>query len=437
MPSSRKRARYNPRHDHRSKGHASAHADEHVPMEIPEHPLIARGDPELIETPQALESFLSHVRAEGVFTYDSEFIGELTYHPRLCLIQVATSSRIGLIDALAGFDINPFWELIADPSLLKVVHAGEQDIEPVHRLIGRPAANIFDTQIAAGFIGLSCPAGLSKLVREMVGVQLGKGCTFTHWDQRPLSPVQLRYAADDVRYLPAVYDVIGRRLDELGHRAWAMEESATLCDPARYLLNPEKDYLRVRGSSSLTARGAAVLRELYLWREDAAIRTDAPPRSYLKDEILLDLARKPIREIRDLDAVKGLPRPVELAEGSNILAATQRAVQMPPADWPAVTMGDEQVSERFAADAMWSLIQAWCYGQSVDPSLVASRQEMGRWLRLVQHNGQEIPPAAFLHGWRAELVGNRLVEMIQGRGSLHLDCPNGVVRSRDANAPEC
>ena len=378
MSSGSERARRNPRQDHRSKSHASAHADEQAPMEIPDHPLIPRGHPELIADAGALENLLAHVRAEGVFAYDSEFIGELSYHPRLCLVQVSTKSRIGLIDALAGLDLNPFWELVADPSVLKIVHAGEQDIEPVHRLIARPAANIFDTQIAAGFIGLSYPAGLSKLVKELAGVQLGKGCTFTHWDQRPLTPVQLRYAADDVRYLPAVYDAIGRRLDALRHRAWAMEESAALCDPALYVLNPETDYLRVRGASSLPARGAAVLRELYQWREEAALRGDAPPRSFLKDDILLDLARKPIRKVEDLDAVKGLPRPVEVAEGENILAVTQRALKMPPNLWPAVTMGDEHVGERFAADAMWSMVQAWCYGQSVDPSLVASRQEIGR-----------------------------------------------------------
>ncbi|MGA2498044.1 MAG: ribonuclease D, partial [Tepidisphaeraceae bacterium] len=150
--------------------HASAHADEQAPIEIPNHPLIPRGEPELITAAGPLQDLLSHVRAQGVFAYDSEFIGELSYHPRLCLVQVATKSRIGLIDALAGLDLKPFWELVADPSVLKLVHAGEQDIEPVHRLIGRPAANIFDTQIAAGFIGLSYPAGLSKLVRELAGV---------------------------------------------------------------------------------------------------------------------------------------------------------------------------------------------------------------------------------------------------------------------------
>ncbi len=264
---------------------------------------------------------------------------------------------------------------------------------------------------------------------ELIGVRLGKGCTFTNWDHRPLSPVQLRYAADDVRYLPAIHDTMVRRLEELGHSAWAMEASAALCDPGRYLLNPDVDYLRVRGAASLPARGAAVLRELFLWRDEAARRADAPPRSFLKDDILLDLARKPIRSVEDLDAVKHLPRPVELAEGQNILAATQRALRQPAADWPEVTMGDENVSERFAADALWSLVQAWCYGQFVDPSLVASRQEIGRWLRQIRDNGEDVPPAGFLQGWRGELVGRRLVEMIRGNGSVSLACQQGVLRS--------
>src|SRR5205807_3154168 len=113
------------------------------------------------------------------------------------------------------------------------VHAGEQDIEPVIRHLDRPAANIFDTQIGGGFIGLPYPMSLSKLVAEMTGARLGKGLTFSHWDQRPLSAVQLRYAADDVRYLPAVRAEIGKRLDKLGHAAWAAEECATLCQTSQ------------------------------------------------------------------------------------------------------------------------------------------------------------------------------------------------------------
>src|SRR5207248_4667693 len=190
------RRKRNPRHDYRARSHESAHAqDEGKPATIPELPLVARNQPALVSTESEVGELIDHLRAEGRFAYDSEFIGELTYHPKICVIQVATASRVALIDALAGLDLKPFWELIADPSLEKIVHAGQQDLEPVFRFLNRPPANIFDTQLAAGFVGLSYPAGLSKLVRELLGVHLGKGFTFTHWDHRPLTNEQLRYAA--------------------------------------------------------------------------------------------------------------------------------------------------------------------------------------------------------------------------------------------------
>src|SRR5215208_4533943 len=316
------RRKRNPRHDYRARSHESAHAlDQGKPAVIPDLPLVPKNQPGLLSTASEVEELIAHLRAEGRFAYDSEFIGELTYHPKICVIQVATASRVALIDALAETDLKPFWELIADPSLEKIVHAGQQDLEPVFRFLDRPPANIFDTQLAAGFVGLSYPAGLSKLVRELLGVHLGKGFTFTHWDHRPLTSVQLRYAADDVRYLPGLHAAIVAKLNELGHLKWAKEESAARCDESLYRADPAMDYTRIRGSNVLSSSGQAVLRELYIWRETAAKRHDTPPRSYLRDDILMELARKPVSEVAGLAKVRGLPRPVENEEGEAMVEA--------------------------------------------------------------------------------------------------------------------
>ena len=287
------RAARPPRYQHRARSHAEAHSDS-SPIEQTrhtEHALACPDRPQLITRADELDELLQSLRKAGSFAYDSEFIGELTYLPKLCLVQAASTTRIALIDPLADLDIRPFWELVADPSVEKIVHAGQQDVEPVFRALGRPPANLFDTQIAAGFVGVGYPLSLTKLVYEIVGAKLGKGLTFSHWDRRPLTDHQLRYAADDVRYLPAVRHEIGKRLNGPEQTRWATEESASLAEQALYVFDPETQWLKIRGAGTLAPRNQALLKELTLWRDEAAKAEDVPPRSLLKDEILIDLAR--------------------------------------------------------------------------------------------------------------------------------------------------
>ena len=423
--------RKHPRHNFRARSHADAHADhagKPAPT-IPQHPLIPRNQPALLTTQDALAELIDHCRAAKVFAYDSEFIGELSYFPKLCLIQVATAQRVALIDPLADLDLADFWKLIADPTVEKIVHAGEQDLEPVHRHVGLAAANVFDTQVAAGFCGFAYPAGLSKLVRELIGVSLGKGFTFTHWDQRPLTPVQIRYAADDVRYLPALRDAIGQCLDRGGRAPWVKEECANLCDPSIHHLDPAKDFLRIRGVGALSPRNAAVLRELFIWREDAARRHDSPPRSFVKDEILLDIAKRPVNDVASLDRVKGLPRPVEEEEGQNIVAAVAKGLSTPESDWPIIASTEETPRERFVSDSLWATVQAWCHGHGIDPALVTSRNEITRFHRERGERSQSNKPSKLLTGWRAQLLTPVLNHFLSGSTPLRMTWDGNDLRA--------
>ena len=349
------------RSQHRSRSHDSAHAEgtptpveNSVPATLQR---VFRGSPIMVETDEQLLHLITELRGDGSFSYDSEFIGEMSYHPQLCLIQVASVNRVALIDPLAQLDLMPFWELLADHSVEKIVHAGEQDIEPVVRHLHRPAANVFDTQIGAGFIGLPYPMSLSKIVAELTGAKLGKGLTFSHWDQRPLSEMQLRYAADDVRYLPAAASELIRRLDALGHTAWAKEECVAVCEPDLYGFDPQTQFLRVRGATSLQPRNLAILRELTIWRDGAARTHDVPPRSFLKDEVLIDLSRNPVKSLEKLGKIRGLPRPVEHEYGQQILDATDRAMSLPPIHLPSTRESEMSPVERFRADAIFAAAQ--------------------------------------------------------------------------------
>lgn len=416
------------RGDHRARSHENAHGDApRAPENTLDLPLVPKGPAPLLTTDAELAELIVHLRAAGRFAYDSEFIGELTYYPKLCVIQVASAERVALIDPLADVDLTPFWELLCDPGVEKVVHAGDQDIEPVVRHLGRSPANFFDTQIAAGFVGLPYPVSLSKLVGELIGAKLGKGLTFTHWDQRPLSPMQLRYAADDVRYLPAVRAELGRRLDATGHAAWARQECEALCEPSQYLFDPETQYLRVKGAGSLQPRNLAVLRELTVWRDAAAREADLPPRAFLKDEILIDLSRNPAKGVDKLDRVRGLPRPVERDHGATIVAATQRAWSAPAASLPAQRDTEQTPTDRFRSDALWAAAQAICAGNQVDSAVVTTRQEMSDFYRAVAA-GADVSHLRVMKGWRREALGEPLLKLVNERTEMTLRWAEGSLK---------
>lgn len=421
-----KRAHYS-RSAHRSRHHESAHQDESTPAaKIPQHPLIPRNAAELVSTPDALAALIDELRASGQFAYDSEFIGELTYHPKLCLLQVASAKRVSLIDPLADLDLSAFWELLCDPSVEKIVHAGAQDVEPVVRHIGKEPANLFDTQIAAGMARYAYPIALAKLVMEITGAKLGKGLTFTHWDQRPLSAMQLRYAADDVRYLPAVRAAIGNRLEKLGHVDWAKQECAAMCNASQYVFDPQTAYLRVRGASSLPPQGLAVLRELTIWRDQAARQEDVPPRAMLKDEILMALSRNPVRSIDKLSRVRGLPRPIESAHGQQIVDATLHAMALPRTQMPEPRAHEPSPTERFCAESLWAAAQAICASQGVDPALATTHTEIADLFRRLTAN-QPTDDLRLFKTWRAEALGKPLLELIREGKSFEFTWRDGCL----------
>jgi ribonuclease D len=403
---------------HRGRSHDSAHAESNEPGAATSHPLVPTGAPALIETQDQLLALLDTLRQAEVFAYDSEFIGELTYVPKLCLVQVCWADGVALIDPLAdGVDVAPFWELLCDPGVTKVVHAGEQDVEPVARLLGKPAAGIFDTQIAAGLVGLPYPVSLAKLVGELTGAKLGKSLTFSHWDQRPLSTMQLRYAADDVRYLLAVYDELKRRAAALGHLEWALAESEAMCQVSEFGFDPDTAYLRVRGATSLPPRNLGVLRDLTVWRDRCARHHDLPARAFLKDEILIDLSRQPVKSTDHLARVKGLPRPVEHEYGTQIVEVTTAALATPEAALPRPSDYEPLPSARFRGDAFWAAAQCLATGASIDPALLTSRQEIGELHRRLDA-GDAIDDMRITTGWRHDALGGPLVDLYRGQRTL-------------------
>ncbi len=420
MPS----GKYDYRAKHRARAHEAAHAEAEPAheMRIPDHVPAYAGKADLIETDEALAGLLADLRAAGSFAYDSEFIGESSYHPRLCLLQVATTTRVSLIDPLAKVDLTPFWNLLSDASVEKIVHAGAQDVEPVARLTGQPVRNALDTQIAAGFCAMAYPTSLAKLVLELTGIALQKGLTFTFWEQRPLSNKQMRYAADDVRYLPAAMIELKKRLDKTGHINWVRAECDLLCNPANYGFNPDTAIEKVRGAGSLDARQLNVLKELVLWRDAAARAADLPARSYLRDDVLVELCRSFPKKPEQLNRVRGLPNPVIAEHGEAILGLVATGIAAPTEGVDLLRGVEPTPSERFTADAMWAAAQAICISQSIDPAVVTSRQEIGHFHRHLI-DGTDPSELRLAQSWRREALCDRLIDIYRNKTPVNLTIP--------------
>ncbi len=368
-----------------------------------------------IDTPQALTELCRHLRGSGWLALDTEFIREKSYYPRLCLLQVANEERVACIDPLALPDLDEFFSIIHDPTIVKVFHAGRQDLEIFYYLHGKLPQPLFDTQIAAALLGYGDQIGYGALVKAMLGVELPKAHSRTDWSLRPLEPEQLRYAADDVRYLRELYRKQRQRLGELGRLEWLTDDFAFLVDPRTYENRPEEAWSRVRGHHHLKGVQLAVLQALAGWREEEARKMDKPRKWLLRDDVLLELARRQPASHQALGRVRGVEAGFVRHHGSEILALIRAARALPAERWPRpsrkMQLSPEQES---IVDAMMALVRLVANDNRISPASLTTRKELEKLVS----GEQEMP---IMKGWRRELCGKRLQEFLEGRIGLQVD----------------
>ena len=288
----------------------------------------------VVTDPAEFRDLVAAMRTSGKVGFDTEFVGERTYFPRLCLIQLGTETMSVAVDPLAVGDLSPLDDLLFDASVLKLVHAGWQDLKIIHQRTGRVPAPVFDTQIAAALLGLPAQAAYASVVHEFLGAEVKKGHSYSDWAARPLSPSQLAYALDDVRYLPALHDRMVERLGREGRLSWIEPEIAALSSPASYETDPRLEYRRVKGWAALDRRRLAVLRALIAWREGEARQRDVPRRRVLADESALAIARgKPANE-EALRRVRGLEWKSGGGSSTAVLAMVRDALALPEDQLP-------------------------------------------------------------------------------------------------------
>lgn len=393
---------------HRKRQDQESHRDQTPPPTPLDHPLVPKGAPIYVSTNEQLAQVLGTVREAGIFAFDTEFIGETHFHSRLCLVQISTPEAIWLIDPLdenggddGHVDLLPFWELVADPSVEKILHAAMQDLEPVIRLTGKPPGNVFDTQVAAAFVGLPYPAALGRLVETLAGIELDPGAKFSQWDRRPLTPMQQHYAANDVRYLHLLRHEINQRLVDQGRQAWSDEERALFEKPELYRFDPQTQKLKGVPASKMTRRQRHVLKHLVDWRAMAAIEQDVPTRVLLPDMCMGEIARERPIHCQALAQIKGIPKVVRDAYEKEILAVVAQA--------SAEDVPKEKFGPRFDEDKhgptlqrVWAKVGQICEEKAVAQALAVNKNEV------VQFVVNPARQTRLKHGWRHEIFGELL-----------------------------
>lgn len=351
---------------------------------------------------------------EEFITVDTEFLRERTYYPELCLVQIAGTNDLAVIDALApGLDLAPLGELMAVPGLRKVFHAARQDVEIFLNIFDAVPENLFDTQIAAMVAGYGDQVGYDSLVQSVTGGQIDKAHRFSDWSARPLSPAQLTYAAADVTHLRTVYTRLCERLAREGRLEWVAEEMAELAEPATYRANPETIWERLRPRTN-NRRMLGLLQAICAWREREAQRVNIPRQRLLKDESLLEIAATAPTGVDALARVRGISKGfAEGKSGTGLLAALQAAQARPDEEMPHSPNKQEGPRASPALVALLKvLLAAKAEEHNVAAKLIASSDDIDR---LATEDTPEIPA---LHGWRFDLFGQDAQSLKSGAIAL-------------------
>ena len=381
----------------------------------------------------------SHAVEGGRLAIDTEFMSEGRYRALLCLAQVAVPDPAGeggvrteILDPLAPLDPAPIAAALADPAVEVVVHAGRQDVALLRRTWETEVTNLFDTQIAAGFLGLGPQEGYGNLVRKVLGVTVKGGEGFTRWDTRPLTDAQLEYARADAALLLGLGSALEERLAAEGRLEWVREECRAL-ESVNDARDPGVLYAKLPRVERLSGRQRGIARELVEWREATAEEIDRPPGSVLPDHVLIEVARRAPANRNDLEQLRGLPAQTLHRRRDDLLAAVRRGADREP---PPVTERKPSSDSRDAP--LVALAQALVRHRSMETTvaseLLATQSDIAQVVSAARRNQPE-PAVRVLSGWRRELVGEELLELLAGRRRLGVGADGRLSVDGDATAP--
>lgn len=371
----------------------------------------------VITNTEELEAFCEPLHAQPFITVDTEFLREKTYYPKLCLIQVSGPDKnAAAIDPLAeGLDLRPFFKLLFNEEVLKVFHAGRQDLEIFYNLTGQTVKPLFDTQIAAMVCGYGDQVGYEALCNNTVGVQIDKSSQFTDWSRRPLSDKQLDYALSDVTHLCDIYRHLCAELNKNGRARWVEEEEEILEDPATYNIDPYESWQRIKIKAP-KPKALMILKELAAWRERHAQKRNLPKAWVMKDDVLAAIAMHAPKDENELAKIRGLNDEIARGRtGQKIMKYMKIALDTPKDEWPKVKKGKPLMTDEAAClDALKMLLKIEATQNGVAGRLIASKDD----LEAIAKNKDD--QSAAMKGWRYEVFGQYASALKEGRLAIGL-----------------
>ncbi|MDX2036222.1 MAG: ribonuclease D [Isosphaeraceae bacterium] len=382
----------------------------------------------MITSNDRLDELVDHIRAIGRFAFDTEFVSEDTFEPNLCLVQIATDERLAVVDPLApGLDLSPFWGVVNDSSIELVMHAAGEDLRICRLKTGRVPQRVFDVQIAAGFVGFGYPLSLNNLVHQQLRITLAGGETRTDWRRRPLSAGQMRYALDDVRHLLELHRTLAAELEQRGRTRWAEDEFADFLASID-LRSEEERWRKLPGLNGLNRQGLEAARRLAEWRREEARLSNRPLRHLLRDDLLVAIAKRRPTSRRDLEALRDFNRPHLLSRANEILRIIEAAQSVDPDQLPEPAARHEDGPGLTMIVSLLAATLAQCAAQhQVAVGLVGGSSDIKELIRWHTAGRPADKSPSLATGWRAEICGKILLDVLEGRRSLRVVDPEADV----------
>ncbi len=369
-----------------------------------------------IKTNEQLDEFCKQIKNSPYIAIDTEFMREKTYYPQLCLIQVATQDHTACIDPLAIKELQPLWDIFYDENTIKIFHAARQDLELIYNLTQNIPKPIFDTQIAATLLGLGDQISYATLVKSMLNIDLDKSQTRTDWSQRPLDKDQIKYAANDVRYLVKCYSLVKNQLSDKNRLDWLNKDFEQLSDTHLYNVDLQQTWLKVSGKQKLKGNALGVLQTLTAWREQTAQEKNLPKKWVMKDDILIGLAMKRPQNKAQLAKIRGLTNDTISKIGNTILNLINETEHKTP---ERLNIPGKLSQEQDALiDSLMAVMRFRASQENISPAMIANRKDLEQLL--LEQNNTEL---AITQGWRKAVAGDSIIDFL--KGEIQLTVKNG------------